>query len=447
MAIPLGDWKLGQGAVRCLVLLMILHAGLATGEYKIPQEALPTKSGYLDVKTPTATSLFYAYYEALDATDELSKTPVILWLQGGPGCSGLIGNFGEMGPWRIGEDMQLHKNSNPWNRRFGLLFIDSPAGSGFSIAPSSDAIVTNQYQVARDLYEALQIFFSNSAYKSRPLYVTGESYGGKYVPALGYYIISKAHKLRLKSEQPLFELQGVAIGNGLTHPIVQVQTYGATAYYMGLVDKRQRHVLDNLAKKSVECILRKDWLGAIAARSTLMGSLREMSGLTTLEDVRKSVDYFTSANGTDYLTEFVNKETVKKALGANVNTTWEQCGDLVDEKMQVDIMKSTKWMVEALLRAQLPVLLYQGQWDIQDGVASNEAWMHTIVWESLNGFWASERKVWKEEGILAGYVRTHENLGHVIVAGAGHLSPADQNLRTQRMIEAWISGKLGSLSL
>ena len=170
-------------------------------------------------------------------------------MQGGPGCSGLIGNFGEMGPWRIGEDMQLHKNSNPWNRRFGLLFIDSPAGSGFSIAPSSDAIVTNQYQVARDLYEALQIFFSNSAYKSRPLYVTGESYGGKYVPALGYYIISKAHKLRLKSEQPLFELQGVAIGNGLTHPIVQVQTYGATAYYMGLVDKRQRHVLDNLAKK------------------------------------------------------------------------------------------------------------------------------------------------------------------------------------------------------
>lgn len=170
-------------------------------------------------------------------------------MQGGPGCSGMIGNFGELGPWRAGEDMQLHKNSNPWNRRFGLLFIDSPAGSGFSIAPSPEAIVTNQHQVARDLYEAIVIFFRDSAYKLRPLYIAGESYGGKYVPALGYYIISKAHKLRLASEQPGFELQGVAIGNGLTHPIVQVQTYGATAYYMGLVDKRQQYLLDDLANK------------------------------------------------------------------------------------------------------------------------------------------------------------------------------------------------------
>ena len=115
--------------------------------------------------------------------------------------------------------------------------------------------------------------------------------------------------------------------------------------------------------------------------------------------------------------------------------------------MQADIMKSTKWMVEAILGARLPVLLYQGQWDIRDGVASNEAWMQDLEWENLKHFWASEREVWKEEGTLAGYIRTHENLGHVVVAGAGHLAPADQNLRTQRMIEAWISGKLGSLSV
>lgn len=87
--------------------------------------------------------------------------------------------------------------------------------------------------------------------------------------------------------------------------------------------------------QSVNCILRKDWLGAVAARSSLMESLREMSGLSTLEDIRKAVDYFTYANGTNYLTAFVNIETVKRALGADVNITWEQCSDLVDEKMQV----------------------------------------------------------------------------------------------------------------
>lgn len=446
MATPLRrKWELGQGGVvKCLLLLMILQVRLVTGEYEIPPEALPTSSGYLHVNTATASSLFYTYYEALEATDELSMTPVILWLQGGPGCSGMIGNFGELGPWRVGEDMKLHKNSYPWNRLCGLLFIDSPAGTGFSKAPSPDAIATNQHDVARDLYEALAIFFSDSAYKGRPLHITGESYAGKYVPALGYYILSHAQQLRLKSEKPLFELQGVAIGNGLTHPIVQVPTYGSTAFYMGLIDQEQQRLLDDLARKSVDCILREDWLGAIAARSNLTSSLHKWSGLATLEDIRKSIDYFTSANGTDYLTAFVNTETVKEALGADVNITWSECDDLVDEKMQVDIMKSTKWMVEAVL-PKLPVLLYQGQFDIQDGVASNEAWMRTVVWENVSTFWASERKLWKEEGKLAGYIRTHGNLAHVVVAGAGHLAPADQSLRTQRMIEAWISGKLGSL--
>jgi len=161
----------------------------------------------------------------------------------------MIGNFGELGPWRVEEDMKLHKNSYPWNRLYGLLFIDSPAGTGFSIAPSPDAIATNEHDVARDLYEALAIFFSDSAYTARPLYITGESYGGKYVPALGYYIVSNAQRLRLNSKPPLFQLQGVAIGNGLTHPVVQVQTYGSTAFYMGLIDQGQQQLLDDLAKK------------------------------------------------------------------------------------------------------------------------------------------------------------------------------------------------------
>jgi len=90
--------------------------------------------------------------------------------------------------------------------------------------------------------------------------------------------------------------------------------------------------------QSVECILKEDWLGAVAARSNLMVSLHNMSGLATLEDIRKSKDYFTYANNSEYLTAFVNIETVKEALGADANMTWSQCDDLVDEKMQVGLL-------------------------------------------------------------------------------------------------------------
>lgn len=85
----------------------------------------------------------------------------------------------------------------------------------------------------------------------------------------------------------------------------------------------------------MECIKKEDWLGAIDARSNLVQFLKNMSGLATLEDVRKSRDYFTSNNGTDYLTTFVNLPDVKKALNADPEIRWYDCSDLVDEKMQV----------------------------------------------------------------------------------------------------------------
>ena len=74
-----------QGVVKCgFVFVVILQAWLVDGGLeKVPKEALPTRSGYLDVNTPTASSMFFVYYEALEPTDELSKTPVVLWLQVG----------------------------------------------------------------------------------------------------------------------------------------------------------------------------------------------------------------------------------------------------------------------------------------------------------------------------------------------------------------------------
>lgn len=116
---------------------------------------------------------------------------VICDMQGGFGCLGLIGNFGELGFWRVVEDMKLEKNIVFWNWCFGLFFIDSLVGLGFSIVLFFDFIVMNQYYVVWDLFCVFEFFFSDFDYKLRFLYIIGESYGGKYVFVLGYYVMVK----------------------------------------------------------------------------------------------------------------------------------------------------------------------------------------------------------------------------------------------------------------
>lgn len=49
-----------------------------------------------------------------------------------------------------------------------------------------EGIPTDELEVAADIYTALQAFFRKHAeLQERPLFISGESYAGKYVPAIG----------------------------------------------------------------------------------------------------------------------------------------------------------------------------------------------------------------------------------------------------------------------
>jgi len=422
----------------CWYVVAVVGTGM-----EFPREALPTESGYLSIEGKNGALMFYAYYEAISPATEqqMSDVPILLWLQGGPGCSGMIGNFFELGPWRIeGPDLRLHQNAAPWNRVFGVLFLDSPIGSGFSIAPSEDHIPTNQEEVAKDLYAALQAFFNlNPLFRGRPFLLAGESYAGKYVPSLGLYMLNKLDNKGKEEERALpLRLDGLAIGNGLTHPVVQVQSHAYVAYAVGLIDSQEKLRLEILQQEAATLTGQQKWQDARIARNRVLRRLSNVTGLATLYDMRRTLPYHTSENGTDFLSVFLNQPAVKEALKADVNTEWEDCSQAVGKKMGEDVMKSSKWMVEILVRRR-PILLYQGQFDLRDGVVSTEDWISILDWEGLTDFLASKKRVWKVSSRLAGYVRSHSNLTHVVVSGAGHLVPADQNLHSQIMIEAWVN--------
>lgn len=358
----------------------------------------------------------------------------------------MIGNLYELGPWRVTKSLTLEPNPGAWNRIFGLLFLDNPIGTGFSVASTTQEIPTDQNTVAKHLFAAITRFVQlDPVFKSRPIYITGESYAGKYVPAIGYYILEQNENLGVSQR---VNLAGVAIGDGLTDPVTQVATHAANAYYVGLINERQKNQLEKAQLEAVWLTKIGNWSEATDARNKVLQMLRNMTGLATLYDYTRKVPY-----EDDLVDKFLNIAEAKRALGVNESFVYEGCSDVVGDALRADVMKSVKDKVEELVRRSR-VLLYQGQHDLRDGVVQVEVWVKTMRWDGIGEFLNAERKIWKVNGELAGYVQEWKSLTNVVVLGAGHLLPTDQAVNSQAMIQDWVlkrglfeSVQLGNVSL
>jgi len=142
-----------------------------------------TYSGYL---TATETkNLHYVFNESLDSP---STDPIIIWFNGGPGCSSMLGLMQENGPIVLDDGEEYFKtNPHPWNVRANTLYIESPAGVGWSVAGTEQDLYTNDMVQSQDAVAALRDWFSKyPEYLSNELYISGESYGGIYVPYLAW---------------------------------------------------------------------------------------------------------------------------------------------------------------------------------------------------------------------------------------------------------------------
>ncbi|GMY19827.1 serine carboxypeptidase-like 45 [Fagus crenata] len=94
-----------------------------------PQVSLQQFSGYIEVNATQKRDLFYYFVEA--ETEPASK-PLVLWLIGGSGCSSVgLGPFFQHGSFKL-SGATLIKNEYRWNKEDNMLYVESPAGVGFS---------------------------------------------------------------------------------------------------------------------------------------------------------------------------------------------------------------------------------------------------------------------------------------------------------------------------
>mmetsp|Transcript_13839 Transcript_13839/g.30505 ORF Transcript_13839/g.30505 Transcript_13839/m.30505 type:complete len:446 (-) Transcript_13839:157-1494(-) len=373
------------------------------------------------VPIPDVGSLFYWYFEAPAASSSSSakedeeERPFILWLQGGPGASSMLGALFEMGPVTLDRASTLRRRSDydTWASQYSMLFIDSPVGTGWSFADDG-GYAKSQEDVARALAAFLESFAKLHPEAPKSIVLAGESYGGHYIPALTKYL--------LESSCP-FKIRAMLVGDGLTDPGVQVLTKPQEAFALGLLDEKQLAVASEFAKNASELVAKKEWVQAATKRYLMEDYVKNASGIN-LYDVRTTESYAWQDARMD---SFFNTNTAKDLLHIPHDRIFGT-SPMVAENLKADVMQSQSHSVESVLAHNLPALLYQGQFDWKDGVTSNEAWIRAMNWTGRDGYLAAKRKIWrrKSDGQIAGYWRHYQNLHQVVVLGAGHMVPMNQ---------------------
>lgn len=85
-------------------------------------------SGYLKVDDNKMLHFIF-----VESQGNVTGDPVVVWFNGGPGCSSLLAFMQEHGPWVIGDNSsKLEANPYPWNLNASVIYLESPAGVGFS---------------------------------------------------------------------------------------------------------------------------------------------------------------------------------------------------------------------------------------------------------------------------------------------------------------------------
>ncbi|XP_062616132.1 retinoid-inducible serine carboxypeptidase-like [Saccostrea cucullata] len=241
--------------------------------------------------------LFYWLYHTVSPSG-IDEVPLIMWLQGGPGQSSTgMGNFQEIGPL----DVSLNKRSTTWLSEASILFVDSPAGSGYSYVESDSLYCTSTDMIASDIITFLGIFFKSTngkPFQKAPFYIMTESYGGKMTTVIADLLIQAISEGRVSCS-----FVGVTLGAPFIHPAKTAQSYASYSLASSLIDEDEATNLLNKYKSIEKCIANRQWMCAYKNMNQMLGNLLLFTNGVNLYNILEWQDtdkVSTSANASSF---------------------------------------------------------------------------------------------------------------------------------------------------
>lgn len=163
-------------------------------------------SGYEAVGETRDRHLFHLLVHSEREGSEGGDTPLAVWLQGGNGCSSMIGAMTENGPLLspAGPSGSLRRNPYSLHRLAHVLYLDRPAGAGYSWSEGkANRSWANDNQTAADSVAALRGVLGRYPWLcGREVFVAGESYAGHFTVqmAMGIRQVWECWGVRVRAE-------------------------------------------------------------------------------------------------------------------------------------------------------------------------------------------------------------------------------------------------------
>ncbi|XP_076887067.1 serine carboxypeptidase-like 51 [Bidens hawaiensis] len=403
------------------------------------------KWGYVEVR-PKAHMFWWYYKSPYRTEDPNNPWPVILWLQGGPGASGVgTGNFEEVGPL----DSFLKPRNSTWLRKADLLFVDNPVGTGYSFVEEEGLLVKTDEEAATDLTTLLiEIFNRNETLQKSPLYIVAESYGGKYAVTLGLSALKAIEDKRLK-----LILGGIALGDSWISPEDFVASWGPLLKDVSRIDDNGLIESNSLVEKIKQQIANgklkaatETWSDLEEVIDTNTNSVdfynflldsgmdpvsmtaSELMSVTPRKRYSRYLDSLKTSPGENGDIDLLMNGIIRKKLGIIPNDVeWGGQAGLVFEYLEGDFMRPRINEVDELLNKGVNVTIYNGQLDLICSTKGTQSWVEKLKWEGLKTFLSIDRiPLYCGDGkATKGFTKAYKNLHFYWILEAGHFVPVD----------------------
>ncbi|KAF2156077.1 carboxypeptidase D [Myriangium duriaei CBS 260.36] len=434
--------------------------------------------GLLPISNAANASELYFFFQPttnVNASDE-----ILIWLNGGPGCSSLEGLLQENGPflWQYGTFAPV-ENQYKWSNLTNVVWVEQPVGTGFS---QGTPTAQNETDVAEQFLGFWKNFVDTFGLQDRKVYIAGESYAGQYVPYIADAMLNKNDKCYYNLDSILIydpsitygmvqeDLVAAAYVNANTNAFLLNDTFMADinnrSAHCGYDDFMNTWLSDsafppsgklptppNVDNNQTECNIWNDIFNAVSLINPSFDIYQIFTTPPNLWDVLGFPGSF------DYLPTgaeiYFNRTDVQKAINAPIQS-WTECADGI--LRHDDSPPSGLSVLPGVIERASRVVIGHGHLDFILIANGTLIAIQNMTWNGAQGFstppskfddfyvpYHSELNLGNTAGAgVLGNYHTERGLTYVSVDLSGHMIPQYAPSAAYRQLE-FLLGRIESL--